>query len=116
MSDSLFQFSNNSFCPVCGSVLPLVSLGPVLSCLACNHKIPAKQLESVEKYSVHHCTDPTQSKVTEPVETRSIVDRACPKCENSRMSYFTQQTRSADEGQTVFYKCTSCGHQDIEAS
>eukprot|EP00800_Vazella_pourtalesii_P015854 TRINITY_DN4381_c0_g1_i1.p1 TRINITY_DN4381_c0_g1~~TRINITY_DN4381_c0_g1_i1.p1 ORF type:complete len:117 (-),score=19.69 TRINITY_DN4381_c0_g1_i1:58-408(-) len=116
MSDCIFQFLNNSFCPVCGSVLPLVTDGPVLSCLVCKHKIPVKLLESVEEHSVHHCSDSTQAKLADMAESMSEVDRVCSKCGNSRMSYFTQQTRSADEGQTVFYKCTSCGHQEIEAS
>lgn len=37
-----------------------------------------------------------------------IVERLCPKCGNDKMSYATLQLRSADEGQTVFYTCTSC--------
>lgn len=37
-----------------------------------------------------------------------IVERSCPQCQNSKMSYATLQLRSADEGQTVFYTCTKC--------
>ena len=36
------------------------------------------------------------------------VERKCPKCGNDEMTYTTQQTRSADEGQTVFYTCPKC--------
>ncbi|ORD93647.1 RPA12 [Enterospora canceri] len=38
--------------------------------------------------------------------------RICPKCGNNEMFFHTLQTRSADEGQTVFYECTACGTKE----
>ena len=35
-------------------------------------------------------------------------DRRCSKCDHEGMIYTTRQTRSADEGQTVFFTCPEC--------
>ena len=35
----------------------------------------------------------------------------CPECGNNEAYYWVQQTRSADEPPTTFYKCTKCGYQ-----
>jgi len=34
----------------------------------------------------------------------------CPNCENMEAYWWMQQTRSADEPPTMFYKCTKCGY------
>lgn len=41
----------------------------------------------------------------------AIINERCPKCDNDKMHYHTLQLRSADEGATVFYTCTSCGYR-----
>src|SRR6218665_4098314 len=33
----------------------------------------------------------------------------CANCGVTEARYFTKQLRSADEGQTIFYKCLTCG-------
>jgi len=33
----------------------------------------------------------------------------CPKCENMEAYWWMQQTRSADEPPTIFYRCKKCG-------
>ena len=43
--------------------------------------------------------------------SRAVVSEECPKCKAPQMEYYTMQLRSADEGQTVFYECKSCGHK-----
>lgn len=42
---------------------------------------------------------------------RALVSEECQKCKNPKMFFWTQQLRSADEGQTVFYECPNCGHR-----
>jgi len=36
-------------------------------------------------------------------------DIICKKCKNKSVTYYTLQTRKADEGSTVFYNCFTCG-------
>lgn len=40
------------------------------------------------------------------------INLPCPKCGNPELTYNTAQLRSADEGQTVFYSCESCGYKE----
>ncbi|KAJ1364927.1 hypothetical protein KIN20_025124 [Parelaphostrongylus tenuis] len=46
----------------------------------------------------------------------AVVEHVCSKCGHNKASYSTMQTRSADEGQTVFYTCLNCKKKDIEYS
>jgi DNA-directed RNA polymerase subunit M len=34
----------------------------------------------------------------------------CSKCSHNEAVWWVQQTRSADEAPTVFYRCTKCKH------
>ena len=34
----------------------------------------------------------------------------CPKCEHNEAFWWMQQTRSADEPPTLFYRCKKCGY------
>ena len=35
----------------------------------------------------------------------------CGKCKQRKTTYYTQQTRSADEPETIFIRCANCGNQ-----
>ncbi|KAH0278751.1 hypothetical protein KCU91_g2221, partial [Aureobasidium melanogenum] len=43
-------------------------------------------------------------------DTWATTQKMCPKCENAELKYRDFQTRGADEGSTIFYKCPACGH------
>jgi DNA-directed RNA polymerase I subunit RPA12 len=43
--------------------------------------------------------------------TRATVDEPCPKCGRQGLEFYTLQLCSEDEGQTVFYECSACGHK-----
>lgn len=48
-----------------------------------------------------------EEKIAEPLDS----DAVCPKCKHKGAYYLLKQTRSADEPETKFYTCESCGHR-----
>ncbi|OLY83386.1 DNA-directed RNA polymerase I subunit RPA12 [Smittium mucronatum] len=53
--------------------------------------------------------DLVQGVVADSAGDMATIEELCAKCGNNQMTFYTMQLRSADEGQTVFYKCTKCG-------
>ncbi|KAL5012002.1 hypothetical protein ScPMuIL_010553 [Solemya velum] len=108
------------FCPDCGTVLPLPGLEDVVTCKKCGYQIDISEFDGVEIHSVINYKKPdnviqmNENESEQPLGPK--VDRKCSKCDHDEMIYTTRQTRSADEGQTVFYTCTECGNQEIEYS
>ena len=45
---------------------------------------------------------------------RATIEQDCEKCDNNLMYFESRQMRSVDEGQTVFYTCTKCGHTESQ--
>ena len=80
----------------------------------------------MEEYIVHYAIEfNTKSNYEEEQKLKlasenkaegATVERLCNKCGNGTFSYKALQLRSADEGQTIFYTCTSCGNKETENS
>lgn len=49
----------------------------------------------------------TEERAVEPLDS----DAVCPKCRHTGAYYLLKQTRAADEPETKFYTCESCGHR-----
>lgn len=39
-----------------------------------------------------------------------ITNKTCPECQHGEAEFWQQQTRSADEPSTSFFRCTKCKH------
>ena len=117
--------SDPNFCTECGSILPLPGQEEYLECKICKHKHYLSNFESVEIYS---CKTYNEEKISlaksaklknfekEIEQSGPVTKRKCPHCGYDKMTYITRQTRSTDEGQTVFYTCMKCKMKETEYS
>ncbi len=98
------------FCKKCGSImLPEKKTKNVyLKCRSCGYELK-KNVRSMrlvkEKESREGIVVLEKNEIMLPV-----TERICPKCDNNKAYYWLQQTRSADEPPTQFFRCTKCKH------
>ena len=111
--ESSFKVNDLEFCNTCGSILPLPSHDDRLMCKLCKRNVntndwDGKTLRST--YILNEKSSNNKSNVDLKSEDfmGSLVDRKCSKCGHDGMTYSTRQTRSADEGQTLFFACPRC--------
>lgn len=94
------------FCERCGSMI-LIKNGRAV-CASCNYKPKKKpKIEASEKIKKR---DSVAVINEEAGSTYPIVQITCPKCKHKEAYFWTSQTRSSDESETKFYKCTKCKH------
>ncbi|PRP81725.1 RNA polymerase I subunit [Planoprotostelium fungivorum] len=98
------------FCPQCGTLLDLPS-GPSISCDLCKYTVQTKELSSLQSTSRKAQEKRMEDQEEEDnTDARATILETCPKCHHERAYFRTAQTRSADEGQTIFYECCQCGN------
>jgi len=94
------------FCPKCGAVL--VQKTKNFGCPRCNYSTKEKvKLSTSEKIEDKSQVAVVKGKIT---QTFPIVAETCKKCENGEVYFWTVQTRSGDEAETKFFKCTKCDY------
>jgi DNA-directed RNA polymerase subunit M len=100
------------FCDKCGNLL-VVEKGRKITHIKCRkcgkeYKLHEKLTISEEKHDykkgiVVMGKDEQQGDLP-------VTHIICPECENGEAFWWMQQTRSADEPPTLFYRCKKCGH------
>jgi DNA-directed RNA polymerase subunit M len=78
-------------------------------CSKCGYKKKAKELKFAETKKKEERSFEVVGE--EEDKTLPVMKADCHKCGNNEAYYVLQQTRSADEPETKFLKCTKCGHR-----
>ena len=96
------------FCPECSGILRPKNKGnkKILYC-ACGYTKDPEGESLVIKEEVEAVKE---MEVVNEMELLPKIRTTCGKCENDAAYFWTQQTRSADEPETRFFKCTKCSH------
>lgn len=109
-SKQLQRKSAIEFCEKCGSIMVPVKKGKssYIKCRGCGREMrkEIKSLKIVEEKPKEKGVIVIEKDTT----LLPLTDKACPKCEHNRAYWWMQQTRSADEPPTQFFKCYKCKH------
>jgi len=104
------------FCEYCGGLLmPQKSAKTVvLTCRKCGRRKLVKSHGREEfKLTTRAAKKENQIIIVDKKAQIEVLPKApaqCPKCEHNEAFWWMQQTRSADEPPTRFFRCTKCGH------
>jgi len=92
------------FCEKCGGMIAIIDDRAI--CAGCGHK--AKKKPKIEVSEKIGKKDAIAVINEEADNTYPVIDMVCPECKNKKSYFWTTQTRSSDESETKFYKCTKC--------
>jgi len=92
------------FCPKCGAVL--IQKRKNYGCARCNYSSKDKvKIATSEKIEEKKKIAVISEKDTQILP---IIAETCKRCGNNKAYFWTVQTRSGDEAETKFFKCTKC--------
>uniref|UniRef100_A0A0R3RKA3 DNA-directed RNA polymerase subunit n=1 Tax=Elaeophora elaphi TaxID=1147741 RepID=A0A0R3RKA3_9BILA len=105
----------SEFCSECGTILPLPNTAPItITCTYCRTQWHIKPIRNKLVYRSEKIYQKRVMDAKEGALENPVIDKICDKCGHGKMSYTCRQTRSADEGQTVFYTCLKCNYNIVE--
>jgi len=104
------------FCPECSSLLheKIVNGTHLLFCrcgyeeVNASHEEDLKKKIEKKKYAMRKSL--IVVKEEDKIIVHPLVSKYCPKCNHKEAEAWQEQTRSADEPSTSFFKCTKCKH------
>ena len=105
------------FCDKCGNLLVVQkpkkgSKVSMLICRKCGKKYRLKGEKMTISETSHQLKKGIVVMAKEEIAAELPSTKImCPECEYGEANWWMQQTRSADEPPTIFYKCKKCGHR-----
>ncbi len=103
------------FCPKCDNMLRKRKLDDEIYLVCqCGYKTISENGRSTKKPLPHQKAGLIKKTVIlEEANQVSMptADVICPNCGHAKAEYFQQQTRSADEPPTTFFRCIKCNHR-----
>ena len=105
-----------NFCPECSNLLRKRTMnGDAFLVCRCGYS------RKIEEYEIDLENDALKKKKAldknliiisedDKILVHPIVDKYCPKCDHKKAEAWQEQTRSADEASTSFFRCVKCKH------
>ena len=100
------------FCAKCETRLKKDANSTSLVCPKCRYvkQKPNKSMKQKSEESDSGLLVMQENDIKESRGLESTIKIDCEKCQNQEGVSWTFQTRSADEPETKFYRCTKCNH------
>jgi len=102
--------SSIQFCEKCGSIMVPIKKGKTtyVKCRGCGRE----QKKEIKNLKIVEETVKKKGVIVleKDAPVLPLTDKECPKCEYGRAYWWMQQTRSADEPPTQFFRCEKCKH------
>jgi transcription factor S len=102
------------FCPECGSILRKTTKeGDIYLVCRCGYE----EKEEIDEEEVQKEVEKKKKELDkkfivvkneDKITVNPTVSKECPKCGHNEAEAWQEQTRSADEGSTSFFRCTKC--------
>lgn len=105
-----------NFCPECGSILRKGNIdGKEYLVCKCGYQEPLEEDEEKNKKKVEQKKKELEENLIivnkeDRITVNLTVDRVCPECGHDKAETWQEQTRSADEPSTMFFRCLKCKH------